>query len=222
MKRGPNKGVSEHRLDVLTGRRFGRLLVLSRTENSTDGKPMWMCKCDCGKEKPVRAQLLRNGTTTSCGCLNRELTSKRSTTHGKTRTREWQTRHAIKERCLTQSCSSYAHYGGRGIRVCDKWLNSFESFLADMGERPGPGYSIDRIEPDGDYEPGNCRWATVVEQNRNKRTNVRYTINGKTQLAADWARESGLSHGATRYRVSKGIDLSLPLRSRGGTQCHKG
>lgn len=206
--------VSAARLDVLTGRRFSRLLVLSRSENSSDGKPMWLCACDCGATVAVRAVLLRNGRTTSCGCFAKELLVKRSSTHRMTRSREWETWHRMKQRCLDKNRSNFSYYGGRGIRVCERWMHSFESFMADMGTRPGDGYSIERLDHNGNYEPGNCKWATLSEQNRNKRSNVWLKFKGKRVLAADLAREYGVSQGCLRYRIARGIPLDRPVRRK--------
>lgn len=105
---------------------------------------------------------------------------------------EYRTWSRMKDRCTNTNSQSYPHYGGRGIRMCDRWSASFEAFLSDMGRRPGLGYSIDRINNDGDYEPGNCRWATKSEQNSNYSRNRTLTHDGRTQLLAEWAREVGI------------------------------
>lgn len=157
----------------LIGRRFGRLIVVKRAESTAEGRTLWLCRCDCGKEKVIRGKHLVNGAIRSCGCLHIEVLREQSLKHGATRgygkTPEYESWTCMKNRCFNPKRKSFKDYGGRGIRVCARWLNSFENFLADMGRRPGPGYSIDRKNNDGDYEPGNCRWATSEEQNNNRR-----------------------------------------------------
>jgi hypothetical protein len=121
-----------------------------------------------------------------------------------TATREWNTWHNMKLRCYNEADARYEHYGKLGIRVCERWLESFENFLADMGPHPGAGYSIERNDSKGDYEPSNCRWATTREQNRNKGSNVWITAFGRTQLAVDWSRETGLSQTLISFRLKRG------------------
>jgi hypothetical protein len=158
--------------------------------------------------KDVRADHLRNGSVKSCGCLARELTSARnkaSAKHGRTGRSDptyssWQ---SMKTRCTNPRSEQYPTYGGRGIRVTPAWLD-FSAFIADMGERP-PGTTLDRWpNVNGDYEPGNCRWATMREQENNKRNNVLVTHEGRTQTVAEWAREKGLVYQTLRARLRGG------------------
>lgn len=152
----------------IAGRRFGRLEVISLIESSNQRR-FWQCKCDCGVEKIVEGHSLRRGKVLSCGCLLRETTRDRSRTHGLTKSRTHVIWVAMKQRCTNPKTKRYDLYGGRGITVCDRWMHSFENFLADMGEVPD-GLSLDRFpDVDGNYEPGNCRWATDVEQVYNRR-----------------------------------------------------
>lgn len=157
----------------LTGRAFGRLMVLERSENG--GKePRWLCACICGRKKVVFGSSLKSGQTRSCGCIAREVTRARSITHGMFGSPEWRAWASMRSRCLVPTNRNYANYGGRGITVCVRWRDSFEAFYRDMGPRPSPHHQIDRINNNAGYEPNNCRWATRAENQRNRRTTVRY------------------------------------------------
>jgi hypothetical protein len=160
----------------LTGQRFGRLVVDAYASKNRNRNAAWFCKCDCGNEKVVLAINLRKGTTKSCGCLRRDLgrnLGKSSSKHGhavnNNASLEYNIWHGIKQRCLNPNNRNYPLYGGRGILVCKRWENNFSNFLEDMGPRPNREYSIDRIDPDGNYEPPNCRWTTSKEQYKNRR-----------------------------------------------------
>lgn len=109
----------------------------------------------------------------------------------------------IKSRCNNPNAPGYANYGGRGIKICDRWINSYETFIEDVGERPSPQHTLDRIDNDGDYEPSNCRWATYKEQHRNTRRNVYVTWNGETKTVADWADQMGLSRQSLYRRLKR-------------------
>lgn len=162
------------RLIDLAGQRFGRLTVLSRSAARTT-KPHWICRCDCGNIATIYAWLLRSGKTQSCGCLLIDVTRERSLKHGNAHrghlTPEYNAWINMRQRCGNKKRPDYRHYGGRGIRVCRQWVKSFDTFLADVGRKPFPKATIDRINVNGHYEPSNCRWTTWTEQRRNQRRN---------------------------------------------------
>ncbi|PFP30237.1 AP2 domain-containing protein [Bacillus sp. AFS073361] len=164
------------KLNDLTDKKFGRLSVLSRAGTNKSKKPIWECLCDCGNVTIVVGAELVKGTTKSCGCLRKEVTAQRTQTHGMRKTRFYEIWYAMKKRCRDEHNISYQYYGGRGIRVCDRW-GSFENFKADMyaayldhSEKHGEKQTtVDRIDNNKDYTPENTRWATYTIQNRNTR-----------------------------------------------------
>lgn len=161
------------RASNIIGERYGRLVVIARAENTKSGNTRWLCKCDCGKEKVVAYRELKNGDTKSCGCLREEKTRARSTTPGGGKTkypRLYRIWHHMKERCYSVNCKEYRWYGARGIQICDAWKNSFPEFR-DWALSHGyeDHLTIERKNNDGNYEPGNCKWATMKEQCQNRR-----------------------------------------------------
>lgn len=160
------RGTPRHR--NVAGQRFGRLVALERV-GTRNKAALWRCVCDCGREHNVVASKLFDGVTQSCGCLRQEAVTKHGATRGYRPTPEYKAWLGLRERTTNPANKAWRDYGGRGITVCERWRNSFEAFRLDMGPRPSPGHSIDRINNDGNYEPGNCRWATRAEQNKNQR-----------------------------------------------------
>jgi glutaredoxin len=193
-----------------TGNVYGKLTVLgyARTIAGPSGskRTMWLCLCECGQRREVWAGDLRRkngkGTRSCPDCARRK--------HGHTRT-GWQSPeyvswHSMLQRCHNPNNRGYEQYGGRGIRVCDRWRESFEAFLEDMGPTPGPGYTIDRHpNGEGNYEPGNCRWATKTEQARNQRKNRWIEIEGRRQLLVDWLKEFRMSPAVFYDRIRRGM-----------------
>lgn len=199
----------------LTNRDFERLTVIEYY-GVRPGRPAahyWRCRCSCGGETVVRTCNLTNKTVRSCGCLAAEETRKRSTTHGQavggSRTREYRAWAAMKERCGNPTTKAYPKFGGRGVKVCRRWLR-FENFLADMGPCP-PNHALDRRDDSRGYTKSNCRWATAKEKGRSMRSNRFLTFRGETLCLTDWAERAGLSLPAFRYRLSKNWPLEIIL-----------
>jgi hypothetical protein len=157
----------------LTGQTFGRLTAVAPTVNrSRCGSVIWICRCACGSNTEVRGRHLKSGNTMSCGCLNAEATLTRATKHGLSKTPEYRVWAYMIQRCHNPNHQSFPYYGGRGISVCPEWQDGFEPFYAHAGPRPSPKHTLDRYpDNDGDYTPGNVRWATRKEQAANKRNN---------------------------------------------------
>lgn len=203
----------------LVGERFGRLTVVERLDSTERGHSMWLCRCDCGAEKSVLGTSLRKGATKSCGCLSKEITAQSHTTHGKSATRTFAIWRGMKTRCQNKNSISFKNYGGRGITVCERWM-TFENFLADMGECPA-GFSIDRIDPNGNYEPRNCQWVSHKTQQNNRRNNHLITLNGETKTLTEWCEAMKLSENTVRLRLAKGWPAERAL-SPDDFRCAKG
>lgn len=183
----------------LVGQRFG-MLVATAAGVTTVGHRGWLCRCDCGVEVVVKTASLRNGNTKSCGCRKRAVLGESTTTHSGCGTPTWRAWKAMRARCSNPKAHRFHRYGGRGIRVCERWQD-FANFLADMGEKPA-GMTLDRRDNDSHYEPGNCRWATPAEQGANTSQNRQLTHAGKTDTLSGWARTLGLTPAGFWHRLT--------------------
>lgn len=188
----------------LTGQRFGRLVVIEDAGLDKYGSYVWRCRCDCGNEIVVKRSNLQFGHTRSCGCLSRETLQNR---HGIPNKKLTLVRLSMKRRCYDKNCKEYKYYGARGIKICEEWLGkkgreNFVAWAIENGYKPG--LSIDRIDVNGDYEPGNCRWVTLSEQSKNRRTNLLVEYNGKMMCSQDAAKMSGIKPGTLRQRIHAG------------------
>ena len=206
----------------LNGMRFGRLTAIHLVD-----RKRWRCICDCGNHRDVLVGQLRSGKTKSCGCLALEVAvakGKATRRHGHCAdgksTSEYRTWDSMRRRCGDPTDKQWEHYGGRGITVCERWRDSFDNFVADMGRRPKgpPKHTLDRIDNDGNYEPGNCRWVTHKVQQNNKRSNRPITINGETMNLMEWLKRIGMSQRCFYNRTSHGMSaedaLTVPKHSR--------
>lgn len=204
-------------LDI-NGTRFGRLVAVEPTPLRSGGKIVWRCVCDCGGEALAAINHLRDGRRVSCGCakLAGQQIRKKGGRHGHCSngrsTRTYRIWGGMLTRCRDPNSPPFKWYGGRGITVCERWL-SFDNFLTDMGEAP-PGLSIDRINVNEGYNPDNCRWATDIEQHRNRRDNVFIEHNGVRATISEWAERTGLSRGTIRDRLLTGAATDAVLDPR--------
>lgn len=191
-------------LKDLTGMQFGRLTVIKRIpQNGKTKNARWLCHCSCGNTHEASSSPLLAGKIQSCKCLARELTIAKSTTHGGSRSTEWNSWQSMRQRCTNSKTAGFEHYGGRGIKVCDRWSHSFAAFLEDMGRKPASNYTLDRIDVNGHYEPDNCRWATQKVQCRNKRATIAVAINGQSMPLASLIDEYGIAPQTVRNRLRR-------------------
>jgi hypothetical protein len=220
-----NKISTEDRISI--GNTFGRWTVIGLPEYrdyiSPCGrhrhKPFVSCKCQCGVVRPVSAKTLLNGSSVSCGCYRVDNAARRIAllrkTHGESvnfqRTPEYASWLAMRRRCADPHTTDYKHYGGRGITVCDRWQNDYVAFLEDMGRKPGIKYSVERIDNDGNYEPGNCKWANQIEQCNNTRSNRLICMDGDTRTVSQWAKISGLKPYTIFARLRLGWDPAAAI-----------
>lgn len=202
------------RIKNLTGQLFGRLTATVCLGMGVKGRQtFWECICKCGNKTVVASCALLSENTTSCGCLREESLRANRTTHGQTETKEYGIWSAMKSRCYRTTDPDYPSYGGRGITVCLRWTDSFQAFIDDMGPRPSSKLSIDRYpNNNGNYEPGNCRWATATQQARNKRNSHFLTHDGQTLTIAEWAVLKGHKSGSIiSGRLRKGWSVASAI-----------
>jgi hypothetical protein len=198
----------------IAGQRFGKLTVICEVGRSKDKQVRWKCLCDCGNTSIVLGNNLRRGNSTSCGCGQiavQQSVGDRTRTHGMAGTPTFTRWNNMKQRCYNPNASSYEYYGDRGITVCDRWLHSFENFLEDMGECPSDQHSIERIDNNKGYSPENCKWATAIEQGRNRRNVKLIEFEGKKLAIPEWAECTGIKPGTIAWRLARGWSVDRAL-----------
>lgn len=200
--------MSGPRFKDLTGKRFGRLLVIERI-GTKGGHALWKCKCDCGNEAEESSKFLNRGHTNSCGCLVKE----RMTTHGLSKTKLHNVWNSMKERCSNPNVKNYSSYGGRGITVCDEWSDFIPFYQWAMNNGYTDELTIDRVDNDGNYEVGNCKWSTYKEQANNKRNNFCCEYQGETKTISQWSEIIGISPSILLWRVRKGWGIEKALET---------
>lgn len=213
--------IPSRRVKDLTGKAIGRWTVLSYAGLNKQGSATWNCRCECGTLRTVLCGSLTCERSTSCGCLRDEVNQKRPVTHGKYASPTYCSWRAMLTRCYNRRNENYHRYGAHGVQVCERWRDSFEAFLEDMGERPSIQHSIDRY-PDkgGNYEPGNCRWATRGQQNRNRRNNVMLTYKDETLCLQDWSARTGIDVSTLRARLTRGWTIEDAIEIPINAGCH--
>lgn len=205
------------RAEDLTGEQFGRWTVLSKTaERTNSGSIKYEARCACGTLRVVSGKMLKDGSSVSCGCYNRERTREANTTHGMTRTPLRDAWNAMIQRCTNPNNPNYPRYGARGIAVCERWRDA-GSFIEDNIGAWAPGLTLDRIDNDGPYSPENCRWTDYRTQNRNTRQTHLITYQGKTMCVTDWATHLGMNKSTLANRLNRHgwppeKALSTPIR----------
>lgn len=189
----------------MEGIRYGSLLAIRPAGRMSSRNLIWEFLCDCGNVCQIDGYMVRSGRRTTCQICAADRSKAASRTHGKTESREFSTWTDIQTRCYNRNSKGFSNYGGRGILVCDRWLESFENFLADMGPRPSNQHSIERNNVNGNYEPSNCRWATIKDQAGNKRNNIRVEIDGVEKIISEWCAEYGVLVPTACLRYKNGI-----------------
>lgn len=202
-----------YRVKDITGQKFNQLTVVRFIGRKYPGNSnlYWECDCDCGNRVEVNRNNLMTGAVKRCKDCGRLNTTKAHTKHSKSYTKEHHTWRHILDRCHNSSNQSYRLYGERGITVCDEWRNSFEAFYSHVGDAPSPKHSLDRIDNNKGYQPGNVRWATAKQQSRNNRRNRVLTMNGKSMCLAEWSEVTGIGATVISRRLSIGWDVEKTL-----------
>lgn len=197
----------------ITGKTFGDLTVVTR-EGRQGTNTTWRCQCSCGNVHVVRRDRLLSGDIKSCGCKNTKKLK-----HGLSGTRIYNIWHGMLDRCYNEKAVSYNNYGGKGIAVCDRWKESIDNFIEDMGMPPSDEHTLDRLENSDGYHRDNCRWATPEEQGNNRSTNVVLEHGARKQTIAQWSRETGLTEDAIRHRLKRGWSVERALTTP-ARKCH--
>lgn len=204
-------------IDDYIGTKYGRLTIIKEGSFIKYDKTIMrkvLCKCDCGNEKEIDLNSIKRGKSTSCGCFNKELAKENNTKHGLAmlstgiKHPDYNIWTKLKGRCLNPNDKSYIHYGARGIKICDRWMYSFENFINDLGWRPSNKYSLERIDYNKDYCPENCKWILKSEQTKNCRRVKLIAYNGKEHCLTDLCKLLGLVYSTMRHRV---YDLGIPF-----------
>jgi hypothetical protein len=210
----------------LVGNVYGRLTVVEFSHKNARRQYYWLCRCECGKEKVILGNNLKNGNTKSCGCLLSAWTKRlggelHKIKHGMCGTRTYNIWHLMIQRCCNQKATHYEYYGGRGIVCCEEW-KTFANFFRDMGECP-KGLTLDRIDNNQGYSKGNCRWATRTDQQNNMRNNRLLMQNGIAKTASQWAKEKGINRSTLQKRIDNGLPdeacLSVAENTQKGMGC---
>ena len=215
-------------INNLIGKRFGRLVVISMTDGRVHRHVVWKCQCDCGNVCIAPTNTLTSGKKVSCGCYLREIRRQAHASHHQTGTKLYMKWQGMRRRCSDPSHKNYADYGGRGIKVCNEWMHSFEKFR-DWSTENGynDNFSIDRIDNDGDYCPENCRWVSQKKQCNNRRSNRYITYNGQTHTLTEWSEIIGIKRAALNNRINTlkwDIEraLSMPVKTTQRRSNHDG
>ena len=197
----------------LTGKKFGRLTVIRQHSINKRGAYVWLCECECGNVKAIDGSSLRSGASQSCGCLRDEKVTK----HGLSSTKSYREWAGAKNRCHNPNDKDFPYYGGRGISVCDRWIHDPKAFYDDVSILPNfdnPDSTLDRIDSNGNYEPGNVRWANRVTQQNNRRNNILFTIGTDTHTLAEWAKIYDIDYALAYRRLRKGWQIEDALSVR--------
>ena len=198
---------------IKAGDKFNKLTAIKFSHKGKGYRKYWLFKCDCGNEKVIYVNNVKSGHAKSCGCSLKENCG-RTITHGMARTKSYSSWEAMKNRCLNKNNSAYKNYGGRGIKICPEWLgkDGIKNFYEDMGERPENKF-LDRINNNGNYEPTNCKWSTMKEQQNNRSNNHLITFKGKTQNIKQWSEELGIKYSIIHGRLRYGWSIERALTS---------
>lgn len=205
-------------MNDLTGKRFGRLLVLRRHGTNPNKCATWLCRCDCGNEKVAVGSYLTHGETRSCGCLRREYARDSMKTHGRSKTRLYRVWVGMKNRCLNEKTDNYQYYGAKGISICEEWIDdypAFEAWALSHGYDDSAGAqecTLDRIDNSKDYSSDNCRWVDHKQQCNNQSSNRVFTYRGQTKTMSEWADAVGIKYATLRARIAKGMPFEKAIQ----------